>query len=102
MKLTVDLTNPQDVAQVGDKLVAKGYNEARWTTMLDDAGYPKAPAPRRTPASGPRSPEPPPRAETQAATLEQSAAALNQMNASVTSTAESPLAPAQYERVEGA
>ena len=64
--LTGEMTAP--VLQVGDKLVAKGYNEARWTTMLDDAGYPKAPAPRRTPAGGPRSPEPPPRAETQAAT----------------------------------
>jgi hypothetical protein len=56
------------VLQVGDKLVAKGYNEARWTTMLDEAGYPKAPAPRRTAAGGPRSPEPPPRAEAQTAT----------------------------------
>ena len=35
------------VLQVGDKLIAKGFNEARWTTMLDDAGYPKSP-PRRT------------------------------------------------------
>ena len=35
------------VLQVGDKLIAKGFNEARWTAMLDDAGYPKSP-PRRT------------------------------------------------------
>ena len=34
------------VLQVGDKLIAKGFNEARWTSMLDDAGYPKSP-PRR-------------------------------------------------------
>ena len=34
------------VLQIGDKLVAKGFNEARWTAMLDDAGYPKS-APRR-------------------------------------------------------
>jgi glutaredoxin len=37
------------VLQVGDKLIAKGYNEARWSTMLDDAGYPKT-APRRVAA----------------------------------------------------
>jgi len=36
--LTGEMTAP--VLQVGDKLVAKGYNEARWTTMLDEAGYP--------------------------------------------------------------
>lgn len=64
--LTGEMTAP--VLQVGDKLVAKGYNEARWTTMLDEAGYPKAPAPRRTVAGGPRAPEPPPRAEAQTAT----------------------------------
>ena len=34
------------VLQVGDKLIVKGFNEARWTTMLDDAGYPKSPARR--------------------------------------------------------
>ena len=37
------------VLQVGDKLIAKGFNEARWTAMLDDAGYPKTP-PRRVAA----------------------------------------------------
>ncbi|CAG1007736.1 hypothetical protein BURK1_03438 [Burkholderiales bacterium] len=58
--LTGEMTAP--VLQVGDKLVAKGYNEARWTAMLDDAGYPKAPPPRRT-VPGARPPEPP-RAET--------------------------------------
>jgi glutaredoxin len=30
------------VMQLGEKLVAKGFNEARWTTMLDEAGYPKS------------------------------------------------------------
>jgi glutaredoxin len=34
------------VLQIGDKLIAKGFNEARWTAMLDEAGYPKS-APRR-------------------------------------------------------
>jgi hypothetical protein len=38
------------VLQVGDKLIAKGYNESRWQAMLDEAGYPKTPAPRRTAA----------------------------------------------------
>ncbi|GMU73358.1 MAG: glutaredoxin family protein [Burkholderiales bacterium] len=62
--LTGEMTAP--VLQVGDKLVAKGFNEARWTAMLDEAGYPKAPAPRRT-VAGPRAPEPPPSAVTQTA-----------------------------------
>ena len=44
MKLTGAQQAP--VLQVGDKLIAKGFNEARWTTMLDEAGYPKSP-PRR-------------------------------------------------------
>ncbi|MEO8484740.1 MAG: glutaredoxin family protein [Betaproteobacteria bacterium] len=61
--LTGEMTAP--VLQVGDKLVAKGFNEARWTTMLDEAGYPKAPPPRRT-VPGARPPEAP-RAETQSA-----------------------------------
>lgn len=43
-QLTGEMSAP--VLQVGDKLVAKGYNEARWNTMLDQAGYPKAPAKR--------------------------------------------------------
>jgi len=55
--LTGELTAP--VLQVGDKLVAKGYNESRWTSMLDDAGYPKAPPPRRAVPGGARPPEPP-------------------------------------------
>ena len=44
MKLTGAQQAP--VLQVGDKLIAKGFNESRWTAMLDDAGYPKSP-PRR-------------------------------------------------------
>jgi glutaredoxin len=39
-----EMTAP--VLAVGDKLVYKGYNEARWQQMLDDAGYPKTPSPR--------------------------------------------------------
>ncbi|HEY8243224.1 MAG: glutaredoxin domain-containing protein [Vicinamibacteria bacterium] len=61
--LTGEMTAP--VLVVGDKLVAKGYNEARWGAMLDEAGYPKAPPPRRQ-VPGARPPEPP-RAETQSA-----------------------------------
>ena len=34
------------VLAVGDKLVVKGYNESRWQATLDEAGYPKTPAPR--------------------------------------------------------
>jgi hypothetical protein len=37
--------------QVGDKLIAKGFNEAKWNAMLDQAGYPKSPA-RRTADAG--------------------------------------------------
>ena len=35
------------VLQVGDKVVLKGFSEQRWQSTLDDAGYPKTPAPRR-------------------------------------------------------
>jgi glutaredoxin len=50
------------VLQVGERLIAKGFNEARWTAMLDDAGYPKSPTsrvavkaaePASTPAAAP-------------------------------------------------
>ena len=46
--MLLKLTGAQEapVLQVGDKIIAKGFNEARWTAMLDDAGYPKSP-PRR-------------------------------------------------------
>ena len=43
--------NSVPVLQVGEKLVAKGFLESRWQSMLDEAGYPKTPAPRRTPAA---------------------------------------------------
>ena len=43
-KLTGEQQAP--VLLIGDKLIAKGFNEARWTAMLDEAGYPKS-APRR-------------------------------------------------------
>ncbi len=37
------------VLAVGDQLIVKGYNETRWQATLDQAGYPKTPASRRTP-----------------------------------------------------
>ena len=45
---TVATEGVAPVLTVGDKLVAKGYNEVRWQSMLDEAGYPKTPAPRRS------------------------------------------------------
>jgi hypothetical protein len=45
LALTKDPMAP--VLTVGDRLIAKGYNEARWQAMLDEAGYPKTPAQRR-------------------------------------------------------
>ena len=53
--------------QIGDKLIAKGFNEARWTAMLDDAGYPKTP-PRRVAVKPPAeaAPAAPPSTATQA------------------------------------
>ena len=44
--------NAVPVLQVGEKMVAKGLLEARWQSMLDEAGYPKTPPPRRTPPGG--------------------------------------------------
>jgi glutaredoxin len=35
------------VLQVGDKQVLQGYNEERWQTVLDDAGYPRTAPPQR-------------------------------------------------------
>ena len=60
-KLTGEQQAP--VLQVGDKLVAKGFNESRWTAMLDEAGYPKS-GPRRlagkvTPEAAPAAPAAP-------------------------------------------
>jgi glutaredoxin len=43
--LTGEMNAP--VLQVGDKLLAKGYNEASWSALLDQAGYPKSPPSRR-------------------------------------------------------
>jgi glutaredoxin len=49
------------VLTVGDKLIGKGYNEARWQAMLDEAGYPKTPATRRaTPVARASDATPPP------------------------------------------
>jgi glutaredoxin len=60
-ELLLKLTGAQQapVLQLGDKLMAKGFNEARWTAMLDDAGYPKSP-PRRVAAKGAVEATPPP------------------------------------------
>ena len=45
------------VLQVGDKMVSKGLDEARWQSMLDDAGYPRTPPLRRmAPGSGSEAP----------------------------------------------
>lgn len=62
--LTGEMTAP--VLQVGDKLVAKGYNETKWQSLLDEAGYPKTlppraarpapPKPAAEPATAPASP----------------------------------------------
>jgi len=49
--LTGELNAP--VLQVGDTMVAKGFLESKWQSMLDTAGYPKTPSPRRAPP-GPR------------------------------------------------
>lgn len=61
------------VLQAGDKLIARGFSETRWQALLDDAGYPKAPTPRRPQQSlavdkdagkitAPTAPTPPPAA----------------------------------------
>ena len=59
------------VLQVGDKLIAKGFNEARWTAMLDEAGYPKSPTRRiaAKSATGAPTPSAPPAEATQAIPL---------------------------------
>ena len=66
-KLTGEQQAP--VLQVGDKIIAKGFNEARWTALLDEAGYPKSP-PRRIAArpqiESATSPPPAPAEATQA------------------------------------
>jgi glutaredoxin len=47
------------VLALGDKLIVKGYNEARWQAALDEAGYPKAQA-KRAASGRPEAPPPPP------------------------------------------
>jgi glutaredoxin len=49
-RMTGDLRAP--VLQVGDRTFVKGYSEAQWNSALDEAGYPKAQAPRRTAPGG--------------------------------------------------
>jgi len=56
------------VLAVGDKLIVKGYNESRWQATLDEAGYPKTPAPRVTTPSGRAASTPPPPAPVAAGT----------------------------------
>ncbi len=66
-KKLMSVTGEQNapVLQVGDKSIIKGYNEARWQAALDEAGYPKTPAPRRTQAGASPAPTPTPGADTQ-------------------------------------
>ncbi len=52
-KMTGELKAP--VLQVGDRTFVKGYSDTQWNKALDEAGYPKAPAPR-TVAAGNRAP----------------------------------------------
>ena len=59
--LTGELTAP--VLQVGDKLIARGYNEARWQALLDEAGYPKTVVQRQRPVQAKATEAPPPRVE---------------------------------------
>jgi hypothetical protein len=40
------------VLALGEKIIVKGYSEQRWQAALDEAGYPKTPAPRRTVVGG--------------------------------------------------
>lgn len=56
------------VLAVGDQLIVKGFNETRWQSTLDQAGYPKTPAARRAapqarPADSNATPLPPPAAD---------------------------------------
>src|SRR5215831_7368132 len=71
-KMTGELRAP--VLQVGDRTFIKGYSEAQWNKALDEAGYPKAPAPRTTVAGR----APPPEA---AAAATATAAATNEPRA---------------------
>jgi hypothetical protein len=53
-RLTGALDAP--VLQVGED-VARGFNEVKWQALLDQAGYPKTPPPRRAPALISRGPQ---------------------------------------------
>lgn len=65
--LTGELNAP--VLQVGDKLVAKGFNEIRWNALLDQAGYPSSAVLRR-PAATPATPPARPPAKDEAAPVD--------------------------------
>lgn len=60
-KMTGELRAP--VLQVGDRTFIKGFSASQWNKALDEAGYPKAQAPRTTAAGR----APPPEATTTAA-----------------------------------
>lgn len=63
-RLTGGLDAP--ALQVGDQY-ATGFNESRWQNLLNDAGYPKTPAPRNAPVG--RAPAPAPEASTTTQTV---------------------------------
>jgi hypothetical protein len=64
-RLTGGLDAP--ALQVGDQY-ATGFNESRWQNLLNDAGYPKTPAPRNAPVGRAPAPSPEPSTATQTAT----------------------------------
>ena len=51
------------VLALGDKIIVKGFNETRWQAALDEAGYPKAQAARRSAVGGQAAAVPPASAE---------------------------------------
>jgi len=57
------------VLALGEKLIVKGYSEGRWQAALDEAGYPKTPAPRRTSTGSRSDAAPPPAAPEGAVTV---------------------------------
>src|SRR5208282_2695529 len=64
-RLTGGLDAP--ALQVGDQY-ATGFNESRWQTLLDDAGYPKTPPPRTAPVGKAPAPASEPAPTTQTVT----------------------------------
>lgn len=68
--LTGEMSAP--VLQVGDKMIQKGFNEVKWNSLLDQAGYPKTPARRTAQAMRPLTE---PTAEARAAVKSESAPA---------------------------